>query len=221
MTRPARTWTPRSPIRPIHALAGSGKPYVQISGAWIYGNDLAVAEESPVDRPALVAWREPIDQRVLGATGMRGVVIVSGTAYGDAGGGVPGVLLGSPRDDAGRPDHARQRRAALGDGARCRSRRRVPPGARGRRSRGSLRGADGANPTLADVTSAVATAVGAPGAVPGSDDEARARLGDYFAEVLLLDQSATAARARTELGCAAPRTPGWWRSSAAEAMRVR
>jgi nucleoside-diphosphate-sugar epimerase len=47
---------------------------------------------------------------------------------------------------------------------------------------------DGRNSTVADVTEAAAVAVGAPGAVPGSDDEARARLGDYFAEVLLLDQ---------------------------------
>ena len=45
-----------------------------------------------------------------------------------------------------------------------------------------------------------AVAAGAPGAVPGSDDEARARLGDYFAEVLLLDQGTDAARARAELG---------------------
>ena len=38
---------------------------------------------------------------ILGTPGMRGVVIVSGTAYGDGGGGIPGLLLGSPRDDAG------------------------------------------------------------------------------------------------------------------------
>ena len=43
-------------------------------------------------------------------------------------------------------------------------------------------------------------AVGAPGAVPGSDDEARARLGDYFAEALLLDQGTDAAAARAEFG---------------------
>jgi hypothetical protein len=36
--------------------------------------------------------------------------------------------------------------------------------------------------------------------VMGSGDESRARLGDYFAEVLLLDQGAAAARARAELG---------------------
>jgi hypothetical protein len=56
------------------------------------------------------------------------------------------------------------------------------------------------NSTVAELTQAAAVAAGAPGAVPGSDDEARARLGDYFAEVLLLDQGADAPRARAEFG---------------------
>jgi hypothetical protein len=43
--------------------------------------------------------------------------------------------------------------------------------------------------------------------VPGSDEEARQRLGDYFAEVLLLDQGTTAAKARTELDWS-PSRPG-------------
>jgi nucleoside-diphosphate-sugar epimerase len=68
---------------------------------------------------------------------------------------------------------------------------------------GSARGyyvvGDGHNPTVAELTEAAAVAVGAAGAVPGSDEEARARLGDYFAEVLLLDQATTAARACSEL----------------------
>jgi nucleoside-diphosphate-sugar epimerase len=59
---------------------------------------------------------------------------------------------------------------------------------------------DGQNPTVAELTEAAAVAVGAAGAVPGSDDEARARLGDYFAGVLLLDQAADATRAQAELG---------------------
>ena len=59
---------------------------------------------------------------------------------------------------------------------------------------------NGVNPAVADLTEAAAVAVGAPGAVPGSDDEARARLGDYFAEVQLLDQGTIAAKARAELG---------------------
>ena len=59
---------------------------------------------------------------------------------------------------------------------------------------------NGMNSTVAELTEAAAVAAGTPGAVPGSDDEARARLGDYFAEVLLLDQGTDAAKARAELG---------------------
>jgi hypothetical protein len=66
---------------------------------------------------------------------------------------------------------------------------------------------DGVNSTVAELSEAAAAAAGAPGAVPGSDEEARARLGEYFADVLLLDQSTTAAKARTELDWA-PSHPG-------------
>ena len=182
------------------AFAGTGKPYLQISGAWIYGNNTSITEHSPFHAPALVSWKEPIERRVLGEAGMRGAVIVSGTAYGDGGGGIPGLLLGSPRDDAGNlimlgtgqqhwcevhvADLADFFRRVLEDDA-----------ARGRYVIGN-----GTDPTAAEITEAAAVAVGAPGAVPGSEDEARARLGDYFAEVLLLDQGTDAARARTELG---------------------
>jgi nucleoside-diphosphate-sugar epimerase len=191
----------------IDAFAGTGKPYIHISGAWVYGDNTSITEESPFDSPALVAWREPIERRVLGATDMRGVVIVSGVAYGDGGGGVPGVLLGSPRDDAGNlimlgtgeqhwatvhvADLAAFFRRVLEDGS----------------ARGYYVIADGFNPTVAELTEAAAVAVGAPGAVPGSDDEARARLGDYFAEVLLLDQGTAASKARAELGWQ-PSQPG-------------
>ena len=56
------------------------------------------------------------------------------------------------------------------------------------------------HPTVADLTAAAADSVGAPGAVPGSEDEARARLGDYFVDVLLLDQAIAATPAQKELG---------------------
>jgi hypothetical protein len=48
-----------------------------------------------------VAWKAPIERRVLGADGVRGAVLISSTAYGDGGGAIPRALLGSPRDDAG------------------------------------------------------------------------------------------------------------------------
>jgi nucleoside-diphosphate-sugar epimerase len=182
------------------AFAGTGKPYLQISGLWIYGANPAITEASPFNAPAMVSWKEPIERRVLGATDIRGVVIVSSVAYGDGGGGIPGLLLGSPRDDAGHlvmlgtgQQHWSTVHAAdLADFFR---RALENESARGRYVIGNR-----AHPTVAELTQAAAVAAGAPGAVPGSDDEARARLGDYFAEVLLLDQGTDAARARTELG---------------------
>jgi nucleoside-diphosphate-sugar epimerase len=184
----------------IAALAGTGKPYLQISGLWIYGPNPAITEESAFSAPPLVSWKVPIERRLLDAREMRGAVIVSGTAYGDGGGGIPGLLLGSPRDDAGNLimlGTGQQHWATVHVADLADFFRRVleDDSARGRYVVG-----DGVNPTVAELTQAAAVAAGAPGAVPGSDDEARARLGDYFAEVLLLDQGTDAARARAELG---------------------
>jgi nucleoside-diphosphate-sugar epimerase len=191
----------------IEAFDGTGKPYLHISGQWVYGDNTHISEESPFDSPALVAWREPIEKRLLDATGLRGVVIVSGVAYGDGGGGVPGLLLGSPRDDAGNL-------IMLGTGQQHWSTVHVADIADFFRrvleddsARGYYDIGDGLNPTVAELTEAAAVAAGAPGAVPGSDDEARARLGDYFAEVLLLDQGTDAAKAKADLDWS-PSHPG-------------
>jgi nucleoside-diphosphate-sugar epimerase len=191
----------------IEAFGSTGKPYLHITGVWVYGPNSSITEDSPFDPPAMVAWKVPIAQRVLDANGMRGIVIAPGVAFGDGGGGVPGLLLGSPRDDAGNlimlgtgqqhwpsvhvADLADFFRRALEDDS-----------ARGRYVAG-----DGLNPTVAEITEAAAVAVGAPGAVPGSDEEARARLGDPFAEVLLLDQGTDAAKAKADLDWS-PSHPG-------------
>ncbi len=184
----------------IDAYGTSGKPYLPISGLWVYGNNTDITEASPVEAPAMVAWKEPLRQRLLSRTGMRGVVVLSSVAYGDGGGGLPGILLGSPRDAAGNlimlgtgqqhwptvhaADLANFFRRVLEDDS----------------ARGSYVIGNGLNQSVAELTQTAADAVGAPGAVPGSDAEARARVGDYFAEVLLLDQGTQAARARAELG---------------------
>jgi nucleoside-diphosphate-sugar epimerase len=184
----------------IDAFAGTGKPYIEISGLWVYGANSFISEESPFHAPALVSWKEPIERRVLGATDMRAVVIVSSTVYGDGGGAIPGVLLSSPRDDAGNLimlGRGQQHWSTVHVADLADFFRRVleDDSARGRFVIGN-----GVNSTVAELTEAAAVAAGAPGAVPGSDDEARARLGDYFAEVLLLDQGIDAAKARAELG---------------------
>ena len=137
---------------------------------------------------------------MLDARNLRGVVVVSSVAYGDGGGAIPGLLLGSPRDDAGNL-------VMLGTGRQHWSNVHVADLAQVFRrvleddaARGYYVVGNGLNPTVAELTEAAAVAAGAPGAVPGSDAEARTRLGDYFAEVLLLDQGTDAARSRAELG---------------------
>ena len=184
----------------IEAFDDTGKPYLHISGLWVYGTNPTITEDSPYDAPALVSWKEPIERRVLNAGGMRGVVIVSGTAYGDGGGGVPGVLLSSPRDSDGNlimlgTGQQHWSTVHVADLADLFRRVLESDSAQGRYVVG-----DGLHPTVAELTEAAAVATGAPGAVPGSDEEARARLGEYFAEVLLLDQGTEATRARSELG---------------------
>src|SRR3954454_19041198 len=171
----------------IEAFAGTGKPYLHITGAWVYGENTHISEESPIDAPALIAWKEPIAQRALDASDMRGVVIAPGVAYGNGGGAVPGLLLGSPRDDDGKLimlGTGRQRWATVhvADLADFFRRALEDDSARGEYVIG-----DGLNPSVAEISEAAAVAAGAPGTVPGSEDEARGRLG-VLAEVLLLDQ---------------------------------
>src|SRR6476646_7865380 len=60
----------------IEAFDGTGKRYLQISGQWVYGDNTHITEESPFESPAMVAFRQPIEKRLLEAAGLRGVVIV-------------------------------------------------------------------------------------------------------------------------------------------------
>jgi nucleoside-diphosphate-sugar epimerase len=191
----------------IEAFGASGKPYAHIGGLWTFGTNTSITEESPFNPAGMVAWQPPILQRLLGESGMRAIVIVSSVAYGDGGGGVPGVLLGSPRNADGNL-------IMLGSGQQHWSTVHVADLAEVFRrvleddtARGMYVIGDGLNPTVGELTEAAAVAVGAPGAVRGSEDEARSRLGDYFAEVLLLDQAATARKVRADLGWQ-PTRPG-------------
>ena len=86
----------------IEAFAGSGKPYIHISGLWVYGDNLSIGEQSPIRCASAGGMERSRSSAGCSSVGdMRGVVIVSGVAYGDGGGGIPGLLLNSPRDDDG------------------------------------------------------------------------------------------------------------------------
>ena len=184
----------------VEAYEGTGKAFIPISGLWVYGANTSITEQSPFKAPAMVAWKQSIERRLLKARGIRGVVPVSSVAYGDGEGMIPGLLLGSPRDDAGNlimvgTGEQRWSTVHVADLADFFRRALESESARGYYVIGN-----GANSTVAELTKAAAVAAGAPGAVPGSEEEARSRLGDYFAEVLLLDQGTDAAKARDELG---------------------
>ena len=185
----------------IDAYAGTGKPYV----LWVYGANPSISEESAFNAPPLVAWKEPLERRALEAKDVRTAVIVSSVAYGDGSGGIPGLLLGSPRDEAGNlimVGTGQQHWSTVHVADLAQVFRRV---LEDESAGGYYVIGNGQNSTVAELTEAAAVAAGAAGAVPGSDGEARARLGDYFAEVLLLDQAASATRAQTELGWAPSR----------------
>ena len=49
------------------AFDGTGRPYLHISGEWIYGPNTAITEESALNAPPMVAWKPPIEDRVLDA----------------------------------------------------------------------------------------------------------------------------------------------------------
>jgi len=64
------------------------KTLIFTSGAWVYGDtgDQMVDETTPLNPIKLVAWRPAHEQLVLGASGVRSIVIRPGCVYGGAGG---------------------------------------------------------------------------------------------------------------------------------------
>src|SRR5579863_1158527 len=102
--------------------------------------------------------------RILGQAGMRGVVIVSSVAYGDGGGGIPGVLLGSPLNEAGdliMVGNGQQHWSSVHVADLADFFRRV---LEDDRARGTYVVGNGLNPTVAELTEAAATALGDTGA---------------------------------------------------------
>ena len=169
-------------------LAGlaPGRTFLRTGGSWVHGSGDDITEETPLDPPALVAWRLPLDARVLAAPGIRSMLIEPGIVYGH-GGGIPNLVV-------------------AGDG------RLIGPGTqhwctihvddltalylavleRGTTGARYL-AVSGDNPTVREIGEA------AHGRVEPEDPAATvARLGDFGA-ALLLDQQAGGGRARQEL----------------------
>ncbi|SEO45297.1 NAD-dependent epimerase/dehydratase family protein [Trujillonella endophytica] len=181
----------------LPALAGTGRPYVHTSGAWALGSG-DLDETTPPDPAELVAWRVPLDARVQAAAadGVRSVVLAPGIVH-RAGAGIPATVVGGgPRT----PDGAL---VLPGSGAQhwttvhaddlgrlyALALRHAAPGSR-------YLAVSGHNPTVTEIGAAFA-----PRVVGSSDEETAGRLG-LFGAALLLDQRATGALARSELGWA-------------------
>src|SRR4051812_34369908 len=184
----------------LPALAGSGKPYVHTSGVWVHGSGV-IDEDTPFAPPQLTAWRLPLDARVRAAAadGVRSVVIAPGIVYG-RGLGLPGLIKDGPRTDDGAlrlPGSGEQHWTTVhaDDLGRlyARALTEAAPGA-------YYLAVSGENPTVREIGEAAGRGAGLDGrTVPSTDQETEARLGS-LAGAFLLDQQASGAKARTELG---------------------
>jgi nucleoside-diphosphate-sugar epimerase len=179
------------------ALAGTGRPYVHASGMWIWGQGDGLTEDDPLNPPAMVAWRPAIEDIVLSAAGMRGMVVAPATVHGHGGGAIIQLLAGLPRAGSG----------ALrfpGDGGQHVSGVHVDDvaslyvtvldqGVHGQRYIAT----DGTGPAMRQVIEALSRGAGVTvPPEPMTADELAAMFGPALTEVLLLSQTAGAARAR-------------------------
>lgn len=183
-------------------LEGSDKPYVHTGGIWVYGSSADITERSPFDPPALTAWRVPIEERVLGASGVKTTIIAPAVVFGH-GGGLPNVIAQAPRGSGVAP--ALQ---LIGSGEQHWTTVFVDDLAElyvlafDLADAGSYYiGASGQNPTVRELGEAAAAAAGLDGRVePTTTAEVHEWLGEGLGDALLLDQQATGSAARIDLG---------------------
>jgi nucleoside-diphosphate-sugar epimerase len=186
----------------LEALAGSNKPFIYTSGIWSHGDTggRVVDETAPARPPALVAWRQGVEERVIAAAaqGIRTIVIRPAIVYG-RGGGIP----------AGFGESARKQGAAqfVGSGENrwpfvqvddladlyLLALEKAPPGT-------LLLAVSGPAHKVRDVAVAASRGAGADGKVRAWPlQDARKELGPY-ADALVLDQQASGKRAEQLLG---------------------
>jgi nucleoside-diphosphate-sugar epimerase len=177
---------------------GSRGPYVHTGGVWVYGNTAGVVDEdAPQDPPAITAWREANEQRVLSHSG-HPVLVMPGLVYGLSGGLIESFFVAPARSTGSVP--------LIGDGANHWALVHVEDLAElyvlalQAPAKSVYAGVSGQNVPLAQIVEALTHAAGCPGQVTSlSLAEASTRMGP-IAEAFALDQQLTPARARRELG---------------------
>ena len=184
-------------------LEGSDKPYVHTGGIWIFGSGADLTERTPFSPPALTSWRLPVEARVRSASGVKTTIIAPGIVFGH-GDGIPTAIAGAARVDT--PEG--QALELIGSGDQHWTTVFVDDLAElyllayDLAPAGSYYiGASGQNPTVRELGEAASTAAGLDGRVaPTTVEQVHERLGEGFGDALLLDQQATGAAARIDLG---------------------
>lgn len=175
----------------VAALQGTGKPFVHTGGAWVWGSGTGLREDDAFDAPTLTAWRAEVERLVLDADGVRGVVVAPGVVYG-GGAGIPAIL--TTPDDSGSfrliGDGTQHWTTVSADQVADLYVRVVEDDS----ATGYYIGVNDDTPTVREIAEAAASAGG--DVVTETADESRARLGDLFAEALLLDQQVSNAKAK-------------------------
>ncbi|AEI66187.1 hypothetical protein LILAB_21435 [Corallococcus macrosporus] len=191
----------------LRAMEGTGKRFIYTSGVWVHGDTrgAVVDEDSPLEAAELVAWRPAVEQRVLSAPGVRGVVIRPGIVYGRTG-GIPMMLAASARDDgAARYVGTGENRwpvVFIEDLAQLyvRALEQAPAGT-------VLVAVQGPSVQVKEIATAASEGAGARGNTRAWPlEDARKQFG-AFADALALDQQLTSRRAEQLLGWT-PRGPG-------------
>lgn len=176
----------------IAAFAGTDRRFVLTSGVWVFGAGDALTEDGPLDAPDLVAWRVPLEERLL-ASGVSATVLAPAVVYGGDR-GLLSLITDGPRTESGAL-------TLVGDGTQRWTWVHVDDLARLYRivvehpeGQGRVLGVDGSSPTVREIAETVA---GPAGVVAETAEATRARLGVAFADALLLDQAASGAKARS------------------------
>lgn len=179
------------------AMQDGGGTYVHTGGTWVYGDTNGIADEdAPRNPPALVAWREDVEERVL-ARG-RSVVIRPGLLHGGENRLID-LFFTRPGKEIGAVPY-------IGDGANHWALVHVDDladlyvAALAARAGSVYVGVGGVDPTAYEIATALSHGAGLGGrTVSLTLDEARTRMGP-IADAFALDQRFTPARARAELG---------------------
>lgn len=183
----------------VNILTGAlvGRTLLYLSGVWVLGPTPGGADESAPARPIeLVSGRARLEESILAAPAVRGIVIRPGIVHGE-GGGIPGMMVGWAREHgAGRyvgDPTVRWPMVHLDDLADLvvTALERAEPGS-------VLHGvAEPAVPVKELAVAADLAAGGSGRADAWPEQEAAAVLGGPFAAALALDQEVTAGAART------------------------